>query len=57
VFDRYGAKVFETNDVNEGWDGKYKGVDQESGIYNYIVRVLSYDDKIRETKGAFELIK
>ena len=57
IFDRYGALVYETNDIEMGWDGKYKGVEQESGIYNYIVSVLSYDGNVREIKGAFELIK
>jgi len=57
VFNRFGSMVFETNDLEIGWDGKFKGVDQEAGIYNYIVSVISYDNKVREIKGAFELIK
>jgi gliding motility-associated-like protein len=37
VFNRWGEMIFQSNDVNIGWDGKYKGELQEVGSYVYVV--------------------
>jgi gliding motility-associated-like protein len=37
VFNRWGEKIFETNDINEGWDGTFKGKDVPPGVYVYTV--------------------
>ena len=36
VYNRWGEKVFQTTEVNMGWDGKYKGQPSESGVYIWI---------------------
>lgn len=47
VFDRWGKLVFESNDVNNGWDGNYKGKAAEAGVYFYSVKMtLSSGEKI-----------
>lgn len=33
IFNRWGEKVFETSDVNEGWDGIYKDTPQPMGVF------------------------
>lgn len=33
-----GEKVFETNDVNTGWDGTFRGVPVQEGVYVYYFR-------------------
>ena len=33
IFDRWGALLFESNDINIGWDGTYKGADAEYDVY------------------------
>lgn len=35
IFDRWGVKVFETSDIEEGWDGTFKGTPQPQGVYIY----------------------
>lgn len=35
IFNRWGVVIFKTNDINQGWDGRYKGINQEVGVYNY----------------------
>jgi PKD repeat protein len=38
IFSRLGMLVFETNDINIGWDGYYKGHFSEPGVYIWKVR-------------------
>ena len=33
IFDRWGEKLFETDDVEEGWDGTYNGELAPTGVY------------------------
>ncbi|RMG91719.1 MAG: hypothetical protein D6706_17965, partial [Chloroflexi bacterium] len=35
IFDRWGQKLFESNDINQGWDGTYKGEPLPPGVYTY----------------------
>jgi gliding motility-associated-like protein len=37
IFNRWGEKVFETNDINGGWDGTYKGEPLNIGVFVYYV--------------------
>jgi gliding motility-associated-like protein len=37
IYNRWGEKVFETNDIKTGWDGKYNGEIVPSGVYAYII--------------------
>ncbi|MGB1039490.1 MAG: gliding motility-associated C-terminal domain-containing protein [Flavobacteriales bacterium] len=39
VFDRWGKLVFESTDVDNGWDGTYQGKKLESGVYFYSVEM------------------
>lgn len=39
IFSRWGDLVFETRDVNEGWDGMMKGRTVQEGTYNYFITV------------------
>jgi gliding motility-associated-like protein len=33
IFDRWGNLLFESNDINVGWDGTYKGANAEYAVY------------------------
>ncbi|MFT3909058.1 MAG: gliding motility-associated C-terminal domain-containing protein [Ferruginibacter sp.] len=56
VFNRWGEKVFETNDINEGWDGTYNGK-LVMGSYVYMVSYyIACDPKARIMKGNIVLI-
>ena len=37
IYNRWGEKVFETNDINGGWDGTYKGEPLNIGVFVYYV--------------------
>ncbi|HTN45169.1 MAG TPA: gliding motility-associated C-terminal domain-containing protein, partial [Flavipsychrobacter sp.] len=37
IYDRWGVLVFESKNIDEGWDGRYKGTTQPMGVYVYQV--------------------
>ncbi len=37
IFNRWGALVFESADVDTGWDGRFKGKDIAEGVYVYLL--------------------
>ncbi|MFN8152873.1 MAG: PKD domain-containing protein [Bacteroidia bacterium] len=45
VFDRWGELLYETNNPDEGWDGKYNGTPAAEGVYIYVV---NYKDIFKE---------
>ena len=57
VFNRWGQEIFSTTDANKGWDGSWKGVPQDMGSYQYLVRVAYPDGYIETYKGNVTLIR
>ncbi len=57
VFNRWGEKVFESNNVTQGWDGKYQGKDSYAGVYTYVVELNFLDSEIRKYIGSFTLLR
>jgi gliding motility-associated-like protein len=57
VFNRWGQEIFSTTDINKGWDGTWKGVKQEVGTYQYLIRVGYADQTIETYKGDVQLIR
>ena len=57
IFNRWGQVVFESDDLNATWDGTFKGVDQEVGVYVVYVRAIGvYGDEF-EFKKNLTLIR
>ena len=38
VFSRWGNKLFETTDINKGWDGTYQGKAVDPGVFTWLVK-------------------
>lgn len=57
VFDRMGQLVFETQDQNVGWNGKYGGSVCMEGVYVYRLVYTSSKGEYFERKGTVTLIK
>ena len=58
VFNRWGELVFESNDINFGWDGTYKGRLQDPGVFVYEAKVVFLDDYTRNgIKGSITLLR
>jgi gliding motility-associated-like protein len=56
VFNRWGEKIFESFDLNTGWDGTYKGKLLNPGVYVYYVEVVYLDGNKKTAKGSVTLI-
>lgn len=57
VFNRWGQMVFQTKEAGAGWDGKYKGVDQPSDTYTWILTGVGIDGKQIKLTGKTFLIR
>lgn len=62
VFNRWGEKLFETNNPEVGWNGTYRGKLQNPGAYVYYVDVsfvnnIKPADYLKYNKGSVTLIR
>ncbi|HXB10505.1 MAG TPA: gliding motility-associated C-terminal domain-containing protein, partial [Bacteroidia bacterium] len=57
VFDRWGNKVFETSNLNNGWNGNYNGHPMNTGTYAWYLKVTLKDQTSVERKGNVTLIR
>jgi len=57
IFDRWGNKVFETNDKTNGWNGMHKGQAMNTGTYVYYLKATMYDGTTQEKKGNVTLVR
>ena len=62
IFDRWGQQVFESDDIDEGWNGIYGGKYCASGTYAWIIRIAFRGQDIinqgdLEFKGTVILLK
>jgi len=57
IYDRWGEKIFESNDINIGWDGYYKGKLCKSEVYVFKAK-WKYADGVKDSKvGDVTLIR
>lgn len=57
IFNRWGEIVFETNDLDECWNGGQNGYYLPDGIYNYRLRAVLFDNDAIERFGFVTLIR
>ncbi|MGV3599342.1 MAG: gliding motility-associated C-terminal domain-containing protein [Bacteroidota bacterium] len=60
IYNRWGEKVFESNDPKKGWDGTYKNAFLPTDTYLWKLRYQGYNDKILRTytkNGVVKLIR
>ena len=56
IFNRNGLRVFETRDLNVGWDGKFKGEWVHPGVYVFYYKE-TYDRFTTELNGTITVVK
>ena len=57
IFNSWGNKIFETTNLNEGWDGTKDGIKQPTGTYVWTVKATTIDNKNYTKSGDVTLIR
>jgi gliding motility-associated-like protein len=57
VFDRWGEKVFESNDPNFKWDGTYRDVMEKPGVFVYHLDITFNDGTSAHNRGSVTLLR
>ncbi len=57
IFDRWGEKVYEGQDLEDGWDGQYKGKPAYQGIYTYEMTIVYLDGQNLKRAGTVTLLR
>jgi len=57
IYNRWGNLIFETTNIDEGWDGTYHDVPQMFGVYVYEVEAVTSTGKVFHKAGNVTLIR
>lgn len=57
IFDRWGEKLFETSDRQQGWDGRYHGKFCEQAVYVWTLTFKTAQGEYIDRKGTVTLLR
>jgi gliding motility-associated-like protein len=58
IFDRWGELIFESKDINQGWNGTYNGENSPDGVYVWKIRYVDIENQIpQEIIGHVTLLR
>lgn len=57
VFNRYGAKVFESNDYKNDWQGEFEGKPLPDGTYYFVISYQLLTGKMEYLKGSVTILR
>lgn len=57
IFNRWGERVFYTTDPAKCWDGNYKGIQQNPGVFSYMIKAKTSCESYVFRKGTFLLMR
>jgi len=57
IFDRWGNKVFESQNLNDGWDGTYKGQAMNTATFVWVLKATLQDGTSIDKKGNVTLVR
>ncbi|MFN5692937.1 MAG: PKD-like domain-containing protein [Bacteroidota bacterium] len=57
IINRNGRQLFETRNIDQGWDGVYNGTPQPMSIYFWVAEGIADDGTIVQRSGQFLLIR
>ncbi len=56
IFNRWGKKIFESDNIEKYWDGRFKGKLVQEEKYTYLVTVLDINSDTHEFTGIVHVI-
>jgi gliding motility-associated-like protein len=57
IYNRMGLMIFQTTDINQGWDGRFNGEYVPQGSYVYIIYCTFSDGTSHVQKGTVTVIR
>ncbi|MEI6122536.1 MAG: gliding motility-associated C-terminal domain-containing protein [Bacteroidota bacterium] len=57
IYNRWGEKVFETDNIKNGWDGTYNGKPCDPGVFVYYLNVTCHNKTTYLKKGNITIIR
>jgi len=57
IYNRWGEMLFESADIHQGWDGKYKEEYCPTGVYYYQMMVKTAEGKNKNVSGSVHLLR
>ena len=57
IFNRWGNLIFETDNPEQGWDGRYNGGEVPEGTYYYLIDATGLDEERYLLKGFITLVR
>ena len=57
IYNRWGEKVFETKNINKGWDGTYNGRKCDPAVFDYYIEATCLNKDTYKHKGNITLIR
>jgi len=56
IYNRWGDRIFYTEDILEGWDGNVGGNQSQEGMYQYYISLFDGSGTFHERRGAMYLL-
>lgn len=57
IYNRWGEKLFETENNEVGWNGEYLNKEVPSGVYVYVIDYTDYRNRSYQAKGTLHLLR
>jgi len=57
IYNRWGEKLYQSNDIDEKWVPNYMGNDIQEGIYLYLINYTDFNDNSYRKAGTITLLK
>jgi gliding motility-associated-like protein len=57
IYDRWGVKVYDSKDIDAGWNGTYKGKPQPLGVYVYQIEAVTNTGQKFTKQGNVTLLR
>ena len=57
VYNRWGQIVYQTTELNKGWNGSYAGLPQDHNVFVWICTYQLEGEELKVEKGTVTLVK